>query len=80
MVETENATQSGNEYSTQRAEELALLQGFLETIYRFNGIKTSVSLFTELEQIILKFGNLTPTNQNKLGCTYTTVHQKKTPN
>ena len=54
MVETENATQSGNEYSTQRAEELALLQGFLETIYRFNGIKTSVSLFTELEQIILK--------------------------
>lgn len=45
---------SGNEYSTHRAEELALLQWFPETIYRFNGIKIPVSLFTELAQIILK--------------------------
>ena len=45
---------SGNEYSTHRAEELALLQWFPKTIYRFNGIKISVSLFTELAQIILK--------------------------
>ena len=45
---------SGNEFSTHRAEELALLQWFPKTIYRFNGIKISVSLFTELAQIILK--------------------------